>query len=182
MSARLVDYVNVASFSRKIRRHGGVAIYAKTSAARVFPLPFDVSGLCVEIDFEVSGIIYNDVQIITIYRSPRGDFDVFLLKLDMLLRMLKFSKRVVLTGDFNVHFRTGCRQVQLLCGLCESYGLSGTNLQNTRNSACPENVFTNFGESDWVSTVIDPYLSDHMANSFQHVIRNNIKASILQDF
>ena len=128
----ICNFVNVSDFSRKFRSHGGVAVYARLSTVSVCSLPFDIASLSIEIDFETAGAICNGVQVVTIYRSPQGDYDRFLNRLDMLLKKLNMSKGVVLTGDFNVHFESSCRRAKLLCDLCTSYGLTKTVDGETR--------------------------------------------------
>ena len=144
MSAFCVDgYVNVSSFCRSMHRDGGVAIFATNKSKSLEPLHFDPVEYSCEMDFEVAGSVVDGVQILTIYRSPTGNFDLYLSKLDSVLGRLSYAKNVVITGDFNVHFENNTRQSQLLCSLFGSYGLYRTTTQATRLNACLDNIFTN---------------------------------------
>ena len=158
-------YQKVSSFSRYISQHGGVAVFIRRG---VVALPLsDLELLCKEIDFEIAGVVVSNVQFLTIYRSPSGDFDTFLVQLNAALSQLSISEGLVVTGDFNVHFEKGTRDARRLSNLFESYGLHGTVSENTRLNSCLDNIFTNLNSSCYKSTVVDPLLSDHFAVSFE---------------
>ena len=169
-------YTKVSSFSRSIRQHGGVSMFVKSEFCQsVSPFPFDLLTLCEEINFEVAGAVINDVQFLTIYRSPLGDLDIYLQKLDALLNRLVIAKGVIVTGDFNVQFQTNSKESQRLKNMFTSYGLSITITQNTRLNACLDNVFTNISESAYNASVVDPLLSDHCAISLNFMCVKHCK-------
>jgi len=114
----------VSGFGRLVHGHGGVALFAR-SGLMTFPLPFGVVGMSEEVSFEVAGVLCNNIQNITIYRSPRGDFNVYLGRLTHMLETLDLRKSTVVTGDFNVHFHVDGGEAESLCNLFLPMALSG---------------------------------------------------------
>lgn len=113
----------IAKFCRVDKIHGGVCIFARQG----FPCsPINFDDLTQEVDFEVAGLRYKNYHIITIYRSPSGDFDRFITLLSKLLDRL-FGLTVVIGGDFNVKFNTLDPHAVRLCDIFESYGMSFFN-------------------------------------------------------
>lgn len=161
----IAGFVRASSFCRTVHLRGGVGIFVNCSL-KIMPLPFDAEDLSVEVHFEVTGIIYNDVQVITVYRSPSGDFDLYISKLSDLLDRLDLKKGIVIAGDFNVHFELESRESQVLVDLLGSFGLLKTVTNSTRGSACLDNVFTNLGTELCSWRTIDPNMSDHLAIAF----------------
>ena len=114
----------------------------------------------------MSGAVFNSVQIITVYRSPVGNFGLFLENMELLLEKLTLRKGIIITGDFNVHFHAETREARLLCQLFLSFGLFKSNHYNTRGNACLDNIFTNLNSEFFTINIVDPSLSDHLALSF----------------
>lgn len=86
---------------------------------------------CKEKDFEACVIkLYlscNNIGVVSIYRSPSGNFEYFLNKLETLLNSIKsISVEFIICGDFNIHFLNGSTHKQLLNSLLASYGLFST--------------------------------------------------------
>ncbi|KAB0797031.1 hypothetical protein PPYR_11092 [Photinus pyralis] len=85
-----------------------------------------VKTLSAEVDCEISGIIIkrSNMIILTVYRSPLGDFNVFIRTLTILFSKLNVSKNViVLCGDLNVKFHTSDNQAVYLTDLLNSFEL-----------------------------------------------------------
>ena len=86
---------------------------------------------CKEKDFEACVIkLYLSccaIGTVSIYRSPSGNFEYFLDKLDSLLNFVKGnSMELILCGDFNINFLNDSTQNQFLTSLLATYGLSST--------------------------------------------------------
>lgn len=178
-----IDVLNIkhfllaSSFCRAIHIRGGVGVYVR-SDLRYCSLPFDTNGLSEEIEFEVAGIVYGDVQMVSVYRSPKGDFQYYMNKLRLLLDRLDFSKGVVVSGDFNVHFENKCMEATLLTNLFESYGLTKTVSSPTRNDACLDNIFVNMDRGTLcVAETVDPCISDHLAISLSWEHKSHVSGS-----
>lgn len=155
----LKNYRLVSVFSRINAVHGGVAIYCLN---KYNPTPIkDVNSLSIELHCEVAGITYNDIHILSVYRSPNGDFNLFLERLSLALDIVtKKNKKTIVTGDFNVHFNTNERNLNLLLNAFRSYGFHHVNTANTRNKSCLDNIFINFN-CNFNCEILDPRLSDH---------------------
>ena len=82
----LNNYKFVAHFTRTKSIHGGVAIYC-LKRFNCYPNK-QVNNLSVELHCEIVGISYSDTQILTVYRPPNGDFNIFLEKLSLALDII----------------------------------------------------------------------------------------------
>lgn len=160
---KILDYRAISGFCRTERKHGGVSIFSNNKAAECLPIKTD--NISQELHCEISGIVCENIQIITLYRAPLGDFNVLLEKISVLLDRLDRSKQIILTGDFNVKFNTGDPKALQLCNLLDSYGLHQTIYQNTRLESCLDNVFTNLPPNCYSAKTAN--LSDHLGISFQ---------------
>ncbi|KAK9728727.1 hypothetical protein QE152_g17039 [Popillia japonica] len=101
------------------RKHGGVCIFARHD---IECTPINLDYLNNEINFEIAGLRSKDFYIFTIYRSPLGDFDVFLDSLTQLLDNF-FGKTMIISGDFNVKFNTSDSNATILdvyFNICDS--------------------------------------------------------------
>lgn len=161
----LPGYKLSSYFCRCNYKHGGVAIFVKNKhKVRYVSLDPPMS----ELDAGFCAVDLIDIKtlIITLYRSPDGNFENFLLLLEKhLSKCLSKHKRLILLGDFNVNFR-GCSSnlTDLIC-LIQSFGLETCISDFTRvtefSATCIDNILTNLGDG-FVTGVIDPCLSDHM--------------------
>lgn len=120
------NYYLVSKYCRPTRKHGGVCIFARHD---IECTPINLDYLNNEINFEIAGLRSKDFYIFTIYRSPLGDFDVFLDSLTQLLDNF-FGKTMIISGDFNVKFNTSDSNATIVCNLFASYGLISLNLEN----------------------------------------------------
>ena len=118
-----------------MKKRGGVAICLKNNLTC---RSLDMSGLSVEQHCEVAGMLLGDfsMQLISLYRSPSGDFDRFLVILNSVFEVLDSSLPTIISGDFNVHYeREQDGQVTALGNLFLSYGLVPLVNFNTRQCA-----------------------------------------------
>jgi exonuclease III len=94
-------YAQASVVCRK-SRGGGAAIYTKDS---IQAKPLDVSAFSVDHTIELSAVDLTKsyTTVITAYRPPSGDFEIFLDKLGQTLEKLYSSEKVIiLAGDFNI--------------------------------------------------------------------------------
>lgn len=104
---KLNNYDVISCFCRKLHIHGGVAVLINRKIANDFVTREDICLLSTEIHCEICAV-QSDKQkllIITIYRSPLGDFNTFL---DTLTKALNIISRynqytVIINGDFNIN-------------------------------------------------------------------------------
>lgn len=124
----------------------------------------NIKQMSVEKCIEVCGaksVTYNNLLILCIYRSPAGDFATFLNILDHILGQIDIQSRIIVAGDFNVRFCTEERMSRDLVDMFTSYGLSQTIFQPTRGENCLDNIFINFSEDDFETSIVSPGKSDH---------------------
>jgi exonuclease III len=94
----------VSSFNRN-NRGGGSCIFV-----RKFLHTKEINylyGIGLEKSFELSAVELVDLKIVLvcIYRSPDGDFNEFLHKLELVMNRIQGSrKRLILCGDWNINF------------------------------------------------------------------------------
>ena len=72
---------------------------------------------------EIAGVILkeSDIQLITVYRSPSGDFVRLLNIILNVLNKVSTCRSTIITGDFNVHFNEKDDQVVKLCSWYVNY-------------------------------------------------------------
>lgn len=171
----LNNYKLASSHCRTICKRGGVAIFCKHN------VPFkliDISTFTSDIDFEATAIhlVEQNILIVSVYRSPAGDFTIFINKLKLILDYLyKPSLNIVLCGDFNVNLAVQRSDANYHCiqkkknsllDLLSSYNLKQTIFDYTRvfgeSKSIIDNIFTS------LNNIITGYnsetgLSDHFA-------------------
>lgn len=170
-AANLDGYTAAVGFCRSVRIHGGVGIYIGRNA--VFR-DLNITRFSEETHCEAAGVYLSDskCQLITVYRSPTGDFDRFLEIVSRILDSVDPSIDTILTGDFNVHFSGGADQRALLLNnLFHSYGMSQTLDFGTRYNNCIDNIFTTFPTNKFNVQPFDLHgLSDHTGVLFECMI------------
>jgi exonuclease III len=95
-----------ANHCRTRHEKGGVCIYVQKNLKYV---KIDLDEYCKDKDFEACAIKLNTGSkrfcITTIYRDPTGNFDVFITKLDIILRKLyNSSQEHIICGDININY------------------------------------------------------------------------------
>jgi hypothetical protein len=89
------------------------------------------------------------VYIITVYRSPLGDFNMFIETMHKLLGKIDYkNKNLIIGGDFNMHFNTNNKYAQSFSDLLQSYGLYSHVKFPTRGLSAIDNVFSNIITED----------------------------------
>jgi len=159
-----------AYYCRQYTKCGGVCIFVQK------PYQFttlDLSEYCTEQDIEVCAlrISYSpfNLTVVSIYRSPSGDFNIFLKSIESVLNLIyKHSVNIILAGDFNVNFMADSIKRDMLTSLLETYKLeyivSFPTRVTTQSSSAIDNVFLDSSKYDKY-TIVPHYngLSDHDA-------------------
>lgn len=169
----LNNYNIVSNFCRKDYLHGGVLIIAhkKHETEDITP----TIGPSKEIDFEVCGVrvTSTNMVILSIYRSPRGDINIFLQKMELTLNKIysMHNCKIILMGDFNINFMEVSRSRTLFTQLMSSYNITAVfeapsrTVKNTRT--CPDNVLTNNSSRILSRRTFNPHISDHLAQELE---------------
>ena len=177
----VANYKMGAFFSRSIRAHGGVVVLVRDDVEFV---PLSLGDFCVEMDGEVAGVrlLKQKIVLLSVYRSPAGDLDVFLGVLSQVFVGVRTGHdRIVLVGDFNVHFqRENDANARKLRNFMTEFGLHSNFCEPTRFENCLDNIFLDVGERSW-SNVIDFSFSDHrgVQTNIYDVSKERTPASVL---
>lgn len=163
---KIEGYKLVTAYFRRNYAHGGTVIFAKTDLTIK---PIDVNqNLLDDKNFELSSAeltaTHGCYLIMCVYRSPVGNFDVFINNISSFLQAYRsVKKQIIVCGDFNVNFNSKCKNAALLVDTLRSFGLILRITDPTRvtktSQTCIDNIFTSgrFGIAD----TIDAGLSDH---------------------
>ena len=161
------NYTLVSEFSRTNYSHGGVAIFAlyKYKCSNIT----QINMISDKLSCEVSAIDTGKSRIMTVYRSPNGDFNIFIEKISLALDILtKSNELIFVSGDFNVQFQNkNDRNAQMLINIFRSFGLAPTTKSITRINNSLDNIFTNVHSNNYEVNVIYTMLSDHFAIHLQ---------------
>lgn len=122
-----------------------------------------INKLSVEQHCEITAVELENYNliIVTVYRSPAGNFEIFIDVINQVLSKLNLTKNIVINGDFNVRFCSKNNHSATLCDLLLTYGLVQTIFENTRKKNCIDNIFTNVDPNLFKAYNINANLSDH---------------------
>lgn len=140
------DYDIVSSNHRVSFNRGGTLIMVKRKInAKNRP---DIVNISAEKDFEVSCVECDKCVILSVYRSPSGNLNIFKEKLEECLTKISHnnSKGIILCGDFNINFALNLLIINPLSDILDSYLLKQQFLELTRvtsqSGTCIDNIFT----------------------------------------
>lgn len=169
---------SLASFySRNINQKGGVAIYSRSC---INTSKLDLDKFCIEKHIEMCGITWKDnnktLIILTCYRSPSGDLNIFFSNIYSVLDMLfRPNVHIILNGDFNIDSTLNSRNInefKNLCNILSSFNLQPLVRWPTRVTSCTstiiDHIFTNLTNHSLVC-VEDNEISDHRTVLFEFI-------------
>ena len=181
-----IDHFKLGSkYCRQESKDGGVCIFVHNE------LEFSSISLdkyCKEKDIEVCAVRINIIQIqlfiLTVYKSPSGNFSNFLKNLDNILNTWYNNKTIfVICGDANMNYLENGKKRQQLDALLQTYNIIGTVWFPTRkingSSTAIDNIFITKTTNHTISPHINR-LSDHDAqileieNTIVKKLSNNI--------
>ena len=164
----VTNFKLVSVFCREIYGHGGSCIYVKEHLSTKETKYCDTVNVDKEFELTATELIDKNVIILCIYRSPDGNFDNFLTKLDTVIQNIKQKKKtLLLCGDWNVDFLQDSSKLFKLKKLFMMYNLTNvvtTPTRITKKTATLLDVMVvnNPNVVKQVS-VIDMGFSDHFA-------------------
>ena len=170
------QYKLSAKFCRKHHKNGGSCIFVHEST-NFNTIPTD--HIYKEKDFEICAtkldFFNTNVIIIVIYRSPSGDYNYFLQKLELFINSVRTTKsQLIICGDINVDYLLIHNRRQQLDMLLVNYNL--TSIVNfptrTTHGSCTaiDNFFINASQNYSIKPLVNG-ISDHDA---QLLVLNNI--------
>jgi hypothetical protein len=126
----IVDFKLVSPFCRSSSEHGGSGTYVKDGLETKEISYF--AGISVEKIFEMS-LIKLPGCIVCVYRSPDGQFDKFLNKLELVIQKLQMKDQIlILCGNWNTDFLHEDGNLKDLTDLLLKYNLVNTVQSSTR--------------------------------------------------
>jgi hypothetical protein len=163
-------YTAGAQYCRVLHEEGGVIIYVHNNLKFT---NIDLSKYCKEKDFETCAIKLTvntlNICIITIYRSPAGNFKYFLQNLDKVLQLIYTPDLyIIICGDISVNYLTENEQKRQINNLLLMYNLTGivnfpTRFNNTSASAIDNFFIDTTRLEDFMISPFSNNLSDHDA-------------------
>ena len=179
----LPNYFLGANYCRKTFLKGGVSIFIyrklKYNVINIeeFNIDKDIEACAIQLDST-----FYKLCILTIYRSPSGNFTNFLRHLDLILQKLfKHKYKIVICGDINVNYLLNDnRRSQLDAVLLHSYNLMGIVEFSTRFGTNSQTAIDNIyiDTSTFREYKLYPLingLSDHDA---QYLITDNAEIKV----
>jgi exonuclease III len=131
---------------------------------------------CYDKDTEACAVSVNidnlKICILTIYRSPSGNYDIFLTKLELILkRLCRNNAKIFVCGDFNVNYSDNCHKKDKLDDILSSFNLRTIINFPTRigPSSCSiiDNMFIDEQQfTSYEVIFVSNGLSDHEAQLF----------------
>lgn len=170
-------------YCRPTLKKGGVGIWVKNNLSVNC---LDLRHFCIERHIEICGIKWqnNNVNyvIITCYRSPAGDLNIFCNTLhDALVSIYKKTVNFIICGDFNCDAYKESREFNQLTSIFSCFNMHHvigwpTRVQGTSLSTI-DNIFINFNNDGQVG-VFDNVISDHRYVLFElplpkSIVQNN---------
>jgi hypothetical protein len=123
-----------------------------------------ICNLSEELTCELTGIYIKKINavLITLYRSPLGDFNKFAGILESLLSKLVNKKyQIIIIGDFNVHFNNLRNNEKTVLNLFKSFNLYPCVNFPTRYENTIDNMFTNFSKEQLNIKPLNLGITDH---------------------
>ena len=166
-------YKIISSHCRKSHIHGGTAVFVKNENKYINNCKSiqTVNNLSVDLSFECSSICYNKNScIVVLYRSPNGDYNIFIRQLTMLLQIVtKKYTSIYICGDLNINKLKRSVENSILHDLLESFDLTSLINEPTRiagsalgiSKTAVDYLITN--QTNVKVKVTDPGISDHSA-------------------
>lgn len=143
---RIQGYVKVCDFCRSECIRGGTVIYAREHLADHCVIVKNVAHSSIELTYECSAIIFkNKLCIICLYRSQKGDLDVFIERLSDTLGDIVGKRRcshVIICGDLNIDSLTKSASADYLSDIFSSYGLRSLISEPTRVACLANGMMT----------------------------------------
>lgn len=168
-------------FCRSDRLRGGVCVLVNKSFPFTVVEKQSISHLNAELDFESVCIHIKElnITIVTVYRSPQGDFSAFLNSLEELLGILvRPGLKIIVCGDFNIFFdRQWDRQFLMVSDVLSSFSIRALFSSVTRPSvfggSCIDNILTNIENQNLLAEAVSSCLSDHEAQMVSVVLQQS---------
>lgn len=172
----LPGYKLISHCSRTEHIHGGSLILSKNNLLVTDIVSINKQSIHCNIEVSGASLVLNEtnIAIITIYRPPSGDFNVFMDKLIEILKLAdKKFNNIILCGDLNIDYGKITLNRNILCDVLDSFQLIRTTNQPTRiftnvngdtTSSALDYMTTNLPLNLYKCEIINPQIADHFAH------------------
>jgi len=167
----LPNYRLGSKFCRNTFKNGGVCIFTHKS---IQSTNMNLNEFCKEKDLEICAaklhLPSHEMWVITHYRSPSGNYQYFIDKLETILMLYSNSVEIIICGDININYLIDSTSKRLLDSLLACYGLHSTvqfptRIQNNSYSTIDNICIDTFKFSNFKVYLSINGLSDHDAQS-----------------
>jgi exonuclease III len=164
------NYKLGVSYCRTLYEKGGACVFVQECLRYV---RIDLEKYCKDKDFEVCTITIRfntkSACIIVIYRAPSGNFDLFITKLDTILRKLyTVTTEYIICGDINIEYLVDSDKKNHLETLLKTCNLTSQLACKKNSTTSIDNIFIDIFEMGNYSTCpIINWLSDHVVQSIR---------------
>lgn len=181
----LLNYNLASYYCRQNSIHGGSAIYVQQGV--LWKDRTDVSAYSEEKTFECSavGLVLGKyhIVILSVYRSPNADIELFLNKVEIVIdKLVSENVLIFLAGDFNIDILRYDRESAAFLSLLGSFNLFPSIREYTRisgnSNTCIDNIFTN--SSSYLSRVLNTHISDHTCQLISFELSASMGPDILK--
>lgn len=169
----LNNYKIAASYCRKLNKNGGVCIFTRNGFLNFEPYTA-CNYLLSEKNIEFCVMRCQNIFVVSLYRSPTGEMNIFLKNLQELISNLYQSVKIniIIAGDFNINLQKASRESNDLLSIMSMFGLKQTIFEPTRISvntaSCIDNIFVNSTNGKLhVVHVSDTGFSDHFEQTIK---------------
>lgn len=162
----LANYDLASCYCREENLHGGSAIYVRNGTlwkARSDLTKYSEKFIfeCAAIEFSINNI---KVVVLSVYRSPSSDVNIFLSKIENILsRLAAENVLLFLAGDFNIDIKRSNNDPANFLSLLASFNVTPSISEYTRISgtakSCIDNIFSNCNTI--TPRILHTHISDH---------------------
>lgn len=191
-------YIKKSNYCRNVYNNGGISIFHKSSLNIGIDEITALTKFSRDKDIELAGIEmvvdHKKIKIVTIYRSPTGDINIFFETLEMLLdNLLKDKSLLIVCGDLNIDYLSNSVHKYRLSNLFSMYNLDVHVTEATRiclnSSTCIDYICSNFlnNNRNTICKIVPNGLSDHTCQILSFDVPNFVpnrkdkKARVLSD-
>jgi hypothetical protein len=179
-----LDHYKLRSYFCRNKQRGGSACILVRDMLRVKQV-HNLCGIAQEKTFELAAVELLDIKIVIvcIYRSPESDIEVFLNKLEIVIKRIQnHNKRLIMCGDWNVNFCQNNSNLFKLLSVLERYNLINRITTPTRitNTSCTLIDVIITQASNWDIKVVNKEIgfSDHTAQILHLGLKEPLKMII----
>lgn len=160
----LLDYTVASYYARENNKKGGVMLFVK-NYMRFSDVTLVNISETFHFEYCAVKLLRENITVISIYRSPSGNIEIFFEKLELLLNYHKNCTNLVICGDFNIDVTKNDTKKKKFINLLKSYNLFITITSSTRvtseSETCIDNFCTNLNFCDIKTVNVPVDFSDH---------------------